>query len=48
MLVENINHPIRLVECGTQNIKITQREDMIVAEAILRRRALVKDLEDTL
>ena len=48
MLVENIHHPIRLVECGTQNIKVTTREDMVLAEAVLRRRALEKDLEDTL
>jgi len=47
-LVENVKHPIRLVECGTQNIKVTTREDMVLAEAVLRRRALEKDLEDTL
>ena len=37
-LVEFINHPIRLIECGSQNIKITVREDLCVAEAILRDR----------
>jgi len=37
-LVENVKHPIRLVECGAQNIKITTREDLCVAEAILRER----------
>lgn len=37
-LVEFIHHPIRLVECGSQNIKITTREDLCVAEAILRDR----------
>lgn len=37
-LVEAIGHPIRLVECGTQNIKITVREDLAIAEAILNER----------
>jgi 2-C-methyl-D-erythritol 4-phosphate cytidylyltransferase len=37
-LVENIKHPIRLVECGSQNIKITTYEDIAVAEGILRQR----------
>ena len=34
-LVENVGHPIRLVECGAQNIKITTREDLAVADGIL-------------
>lgn len=37
-LVENVKHPIRLVECGAQNIKVTTREDLVIAEAILRSR----------
>ena len=37
-LVEFIKHPIRLVECGSQNIKITVREDLAIAEAILNER----------
>jgi 2-C-methyl-D-erythritol 4-phosphate cytidylyltransferase len=37
-LVEFIKHPVRLVECGAQNIKITTREDLPVAEAILLER----------
>lgn len=45
MLVENINHSIRLVECGTQNIKITTRDDMIFAEALLKKREIER-LED--
>jgi len=45
MLVENINHPIRLVECGTQNIKITTRDDMVFAEALLKKREIER-LED--
>ena len=34
-LVEYVKHPIRLIECGSQNIKITTHEDLCVAEAIL-------------
>lgn len=37
-LVEYVKHPIRLIECGSQNIKITTHEDLCVAEAILRDR----------
>ncbi len=46
MLVENIKHPIRLVECGAQNIKITTQADMVFAEAVLKRRELEKSVED--
>ncbi len=38
-LVEFIDHPVRLVECGAQNIKITTQEDIAIAEGILRHRA---------
>lgn len=38
MLIEYVKHPIRLVECGTQNIKITTSEDMAVAQAIIEAR----------
>ena len=38
MLVENVRYPIRLVECGTQNIKVTTQEDIVIAEAVLRSR----------
>ena len=43
-LVENIGHPVRLVECGSQNIKITTYEDMAVAEGILNERAGLSEL----
>lgn len=43
-LVENVSHPIRLVECGAQNIKITTREDLAVAEGVLRDRARVNNI----
>lgn len=46
MLVENIKHPIRLVECGAQNIKITTQADMIFANAVLERRELQRSMED--
>lgn len=37
-LVEHIGHPIYLVECGAQNIKITTKDDVIIAESILQKR----------
>ena len=37
-LVEFIGHPIRLVECGAQNIKITTQEDMVIAQGVLQKR----------
>ena len=42
-LVEFVKHPIRLIECGSQNIKITTREDLCVAEAILLDRKKVEE-----
>lgn len=38
MLLEYIKHPVRLVECGANNIKITTQEDMIFARAVLEER----------
>lgn len=46
-LVESIGHPIRLVECGAQNIKITTREDIAVAEGVLSDRDRIKRLSET-
>ena len=40
-LVEYVDHPVRLVECGANNIKITTREDLSVAEAIINERRKV-------
>ena len=37
-LVERIQNPVRLVECGRDNIKITTPEDIILAEAIILAR----------
>lgn len=38
-LIENVNHKVRLVECGSHNIKITTPDDLTVAKAILDARA---------
>ncbi len=45
-LVEEVGYPIRLVECGAQNIKITTRDDLTVAEAIISERERIKHLWD--
>lgn len=42
-LVEATKHPVRLVECGSQNIKITTREDLCIAEAILKDRKRMEE-----
>ena len=44
-LVEFIDHPIYLVECGAQNIKITTKDDIIIAQSILQARKERKELE---
>ena len=46
MLVENVKHPIRLVECGAQNIKITTRDDLVYAEALLLQREKEAEVAD--
>ena len=38
-LVEEVGHPVRLVECGALNVKITTREDLAVAESVISRRS---------
>ena len=37
-LAEHIGCPVKLVECGANNIKVTTMDDLAVAEAILKRR----------
>ena len=37
-LIENLGADIKLVECGRNNLKITTREDIPIALAILRSR----------
>ena len=45
MLVEFVGHPIRLVECGSDNIKITTYGDVAVAKGILAvRKALTPEI----
>jgi 2-C-methyl-D-erythritol 4-phosphate cytidylyltransferase len=36
-LVEDLGHPIAIVEGSPRNIKITHREDLILAEALMKR-----------
>lgn len=38
-LIENVNHKVRLVECGKLNIKLTTPDDLLVATAVLKARA---------
>lgn len=42
-LVERIRNPVRLVECGRENIKITTPDDIILAEEILSSREKFKE-----
>ena len=39
MLVELLKCPIKLVECGSQNIKVTTVDDIILASSVLESRA---------
>lgn len=43
-LVEYIGHPIRLVECGANNIKVTTQEDLVFVESLLKERRKVDDI----
>jgi len=38
MLAENIGFKVKLVDCGYENLKITTRDDLYFAEAILKMR----------
>ncbi len=46
MLVEDIGFPVRLVDVGYENIKITTKEDLYFANAILAMRADAKEASD--
>ncbi len=46
-LVERLNLPVSLFPGSYENIKITTPEDMLIAQSILRKRALNKDGEKT-
>ena len=45
MLAENLGFHVKLVDCGYSNIKITTPEDIYIAEALLRRRSDMFDLQ---
>lgn len=44
-LMEHIGIPVKLVECGKENMKITEKSDLLYAEAVLRSR-LTESEED--
>ena len=41
-LIEHLGYQVRMVECGRENIKITTKEDLPMAEAILSYRSAKK------
>ncbi|MBQ9131029.1 MAG: 2-C-methyl-D-erythritol 4-phosphate cytidylyltransferase [Clostridia bacterium] len=42
-LIEKLGYRIQLVECGRENLKITTKDDLALAEAILRYREATKE-----
>ncbi len=38
MLIERLGFKVKMVECGNENIKLTTPNDLVIAEAILKRR----------
>jgi 2-C-methyl-D-erythritol 4-phosphate cytidylyltransferase len=42
MLLEAIGQSVKMVDCGYENIKITTKEDLLLADAILDSRSSVK------
>ncbi len=42
-IIENLGHRVKLVECGRENLKITTKEDITLALAILRARREKKE-----
>ena len=43
MLVERLGIPVRVVEGSKLNIKVTTAEDLILAEALLKIKAVITD-----
>ena len=41
-LIESIGYPVKLVDCGADNLKITRPEDLPRAEAVLAQRRVKK------
>lgn len=39
MLLESIGQTVKMVDCGYENIKVTTKEDLLFAEAILKSRS---------
>ena len=37
MLAEHIGYPVKLIDCGADNIKLTTKADLAVAEVLLRK-----------
>ena len=46
-LCEHIGYDVKLVDCGRFNIKITEKEDLIIAEALLKSRVADKAYGDS-
>ncbi len=45
-MAERLGFSVTLVDCGSQNLKITYKEDIIIAEAIISARQRDADTED--
>ncbi len=45
-LAEHVGFPVRLIDCGTENMKITTPTDLIIAEALIRAAEEKKAAED--
>ncbi|RUL54726.1 2-C-methyl-D-erythritol 4-phosphate cytidylyltransferase [Lysinibacillus antri] len=41
MLVERLGHPVHIVEASYDNLKMTTKEDLVLGEAILRKRGFL-------
>ena len=42
MMIEHVGHRVKLIDCGSENLKITTKADLIMAEVILRLREAKK------
>ncbi len=43
-LAEYVAHPVKMVKCSRHNIKITEPDDLVLAEAILKARLAAEDM----
>ena len=46
MLVERLGFKVKLIDCGSENIKLTYGNDLAFAENVIRRRAALKSISD--